>query len=143
MKGSPPELLFKNPNHTSSGYPAWTVAQETISNDPVIGPPYCMRDTDGDYQPDKVTNTFSTKDDIAYIEFPYDNMQDGMIFSHEWEVPGGSSVLIVGASSWDGGETGFHVSYFGLQHAPGVIKIKLYLENKLMQEIECEVVEPN
>jgi hypothetical protein len=131
-------LLIKN----TGGYPAWTVAQETISKDPVIGPPFCMRDTDGDFNPDTVSATFTTKDDFGFIVFPYDNMQDGMTFTHSWETPGELSLAGDVISFWDGGKEGIHSSYATLQHAPGVVTVKLYLEEELMQEIECEVVEP-
>lgn len=142
LNGSPPELLFENPDQTSAGYPAWSTADETISEDPVIGPPYCMRDTDGDFQPDMVSATFSTDDDFGFIVFPYDNMQDGMTFSHSWETPGELSMVGDNLSFWDGGEQGIHISYSSLQHTPGVVTVKLYIEDQLMQEIECVVVQP-
>jgi Tol biopolymer transport system component len=142
LNGSPPELLFENLDQAIAGFPAWSVAQEAISLDPVIGPPFCMRDTDGDLKPDMPSATISTKDDFGFIVFPYDNMQDGMTFSHAWETPGELSIVGENIQSWDGGEEGIHISYSTLQHTPGVVTVKLYLEGELMQEIECEVVEP-
>jgi Tol biopolymer transport system component len=148
LGGSPPELLFENPEQATAGHPAWTIAQETISTDPVIGPPFCARDTDGDYQPDTPSPTFTTEDDMAFIVFPYDNMQDGMNYYHVWSTPGELNVTGEQHQFWDGGEEGVHISYSTLQHSPGIVSVKLYLdaelsfEGKLMQEIECEVVEP-
>ena len=150
LSGSPPELLFEVPEGAAAGYPAWTMAQETASEEPVIGAPFCARDTNGDYQPDTPSATFTTEDDMAFIVFPYDNMQDGMDYYHSWDTPSDGELSFVGEfhDFWDGGEEGLHVSYSTLQHAPGVVKVELYLaeefsmEGELMQEIECEVVEP-
>ena len=127
----------------TDGYPAWSVAEATLPEGPVIGPPFCMRDTDGDGEADTDSATFSTEDDLGFIVFPYDNAQDGMDFWYTISIPEReNSIQAENHPGWDGGESGIHTTWFALQHATGVVSAKIYLGEKLMQEIECEVVEP-
>jgi TolB protein len=141
-KGSSPEPLFEIPEGAIAGYPAWSSAQLKINESPIIGPPFCMRDTDGDFEPDVVSTTFSTDDLIAYIVFPYDNMQDGMKYEHTWKFPGNLPISLNNFESWEGGEEGFHFSYSALQNTPGMVTVKLSLNGKMVQQISCEVVQP-
>jgi hypothetical protein len=102
-----------------------------------------MRDTDGDGQPDTVSATFSTEDDMAFIGFPYDHMQDGMDFWNKVIMKG--NINISGENHpgpWDGGEEGFRFTSAWLQHKTGSVKVELYLDEKLMQTIQCEILEP-
>lgn len=138
LNGSPPELLLED----TGGWPAWSVAEATFTEDPVIGPPFCARDADGDGKPDMLSTTFSTQDDAGFILFPYDNMQDGMDFWYSMSIPGEISMVGENHPGWDGGESGIHTTFVVLQHSPGVVAVEFYLGEKLIQEIECEVVEP-
>jgi dipeptidyl aminopeptidase/acylaminoacyl peptidase len=143
LNGSPPELLFELSAEANSGHPAWTMAAETIPEGPVFGPPFCVRDSDGDSQPDTIAPTLTTEDDLAFIAIPYDHMQDGMDFWYKSTVPG--EVSFVGENHpapWDGGEEGVHFTFLGLQNSTGVLKVEFYIGEKLMQTIECEIVEP-
>jgi Tol biopolymer transport system component len=144
LNGAAPELLFEIPEDMTAMHPAWTVAKTTTSEDPVFGPPICMRDTDGDFQPDTPTATFSTEDDWAFIGFTYDNMQDGMDFWSKSTFNTGLEISLENHSlpPWNGGKQGFNFIYEKLQNSPGSIVVELYLGEKLMQTIECEIVEP-
>lgn len=121
--------------------PQWSPSGITLSDEPWFGPPYCMRDTDGDFQPDTPTTTFTTNDLVAFVEFPYRNMQNGTQYNHVWKPENGLSIDTT--SSWDGGDSGFHTSYssaptFGV----GKLTIQLFIGDRLVQEVECDVVKP-
>jgi Tol biopolymer transport system component len=139
LDGSSPELLLED----TGGWPAWSVAEATFTDDAVIGPPLCARDTDGDGKPDTASTTFSTEDDWGFILFPYDNAQDGMDFWYTTSAPLGESSLKGEVHpGWDEGEKGVYTAGFTLQHATGAVTVEFYIGEKLMQEIDCEVVKP-
>lgn len=143
LNGAAPELLFEIPEDMTAMHPAWTVAATTTSEDPVFGPPICMRDADGDGGPDTPVAAFSTEDNMAFIAFTYDNMEDGMDFWNKVTMKG--KIDFTGENHpapWDGGEEGVHITFSMLQNTPGSIAVELYLGDKLMQTIECEIVEP-
>jgi Tol biopolymer transport system component len=144
LNGAAPELLFEIPEDMTAMHPAWTVAKTTTSEDPVFGLPICMRDTDGDFQPDTPTANFSTEDDWAFIGFTYDNMQDGMDFWSKSTFNTGLEISLENHSlpPWNSGKQGFNFIFEKLQNSPGSIAFELYLGEKLMQTIECEIVEP-
>jgi Tol biopolymer transport system component len=120
---------------------SWSPAGVTLGDQPYFGPPWCARDADGDGSPDTPTTTFSTGDLFAYVVFPYRNMRDGMLFSHQW-VMEASELDVAFMSFWDGGEEGFHTSYSSAPTSgAGDLTIRLSLEGQLMQEIQCEVTE--
>jgi len=72
-----------------------------LYNDPWFGAPWCMRDSDGDMQPDTPTIKFKTDDFFAYIMFPFRNMKDGVEWSHIWIPENGFSMNNLGW--WDSG----------------------------------------
>jgi hypothetical protein len=44
---------------------------------------------------------------------------------------------------WDGGESGFHIAMFSAPSwGSGKLTIQLSIEDEIVQEFECEVVEP-
>ena len=137
--GSGVRRLTNNPAEDS--YPSWSPPGEVLSTDPWFGPPWCSRDTDGDMQPDTPTSTFITDDIFAYIMFPFRNMEDGMEWSHVWIPENSGSMNNMGW--WDSGESGFHVAMFSAPSwGSGKLTIQLLIEDKIVQEIECAVVEP-
>jgi Tol biopolymer transport system component len=142
LKGSPPELLFDMPEQTTAGHPSWSPPEVTLSDDPVMGPPFCARDSDGNFEPDTPSPVFTSEDQVAYIVFPFDNMQDGMDFWYILNQEGDFSFSSDNHPGWDGGEQGIHTIFTMTPIANGTKKVlvELYLGEKLMQEIECEVV---
>jgi hypothetical protein len=132
--GSGVRRLTNNPADDS--YPSWSPPGEALSNDPWFGPPWCSRDTDDDMEPDTPTIKFTTDDMFAYIYFPFRNMQDGIAWRHVWN---GATFF----GGWDSGESGFHVAMFSAPSwGSGPLTIQLLIEDELVQEIECEVIEP-
>ncbi|MCK4898388.1 MAG: PD40 domain-containing protein, partial [Anaerolineales bacterium] len=141
MKADGSGLTRLTDNTAAESYPSWSPPGEILSTDPWFGPPWCTRDTDGDMEPDTPTSTFITDDIFAYIMFPFRNMEDGMEWSHKWAPENGMSMNNLGW--WDGGEAGFHVAMFSAPSwGSGKLTIQLFIEDKMVQEIECAVVEP-
>jgi Tol biopolymer transport system component len=126
--------------------PRWSIPGIKLSEDPWIGPPFCVRDTDGDMEADTVTDTFTTDDWIIYLAFPYRNLKDGMSIDYYWidnnsSLPGGMDSSI----RWKGGESGFYVLSPNIatnMNTAGTRTIRLSIEDRLVQEIECYIVEP-
>lgn len=146
-----PELYVMNANGSGltrmtntpafETYPTWSPPEMTLPQDPWFGAPWCMRDTDGDFDPDTPTNIFTTDDMFAYVMFPFRNMEDGTEWSHNWIPESGLSITNMGF--WNHGERGFHIAYFSAPSwGSGVLTIQLVLEGDVVQEIECEVIEP-
>ena len=80
---------------------------------------------------------------MAFIVFTYDNMEDGMDFWNKVTMKGKIDFTSENhPQAWDGGEEGVHVTFSMLQNTPGAIAVELYVGEKLMQTIECEIVEP-
>lgn len=128
-------------NDSSDSYPSWSPIGQTLSDEPWFGPPWCLRDTDGDFQPDTPTKTFTTDDLFSYIMFPFRNMEDGITWSHNWLPENGFSMNNLG--SWDSGESGFHIAMFTAPSmGSGGMTIQLLIDGEVLQEIECEIVEP-
>ena len=122
-------------NNSDDSYPSWSPIGETLSHDPWFGPPWCYRDTDGDFNPDTPSTTFTTADVFSFIVFPFRNMEDGVPWMHVW-----NGATFVGG--WDSGESGFHVAMFSAPSlGAGPVTIQLFLEGEMVQEIHCEVVE--
>lgn len=141
--GSPPSQLFENTNKTALGLPAWSITAD-ISNEPVFGPPICMRDTNGDMKPDAVTNTFSTGDFMLFVVFPYRNMSPGLTTSVEWDYENNDMGSLNEVLAWKYGESGWYMSTAGRPPLsmidPRKVTIQLFIGDELMQEIECEIV---
>jgi hypothetical protein len=73
--------------------------------------------------------------------FPFQNMKDGLTWSHVWIPETGMTMNNLGW--WNSGEDGFHVAMFTAPSlGSGKLIIQLQLETEVVQEIECEVVEP-
>ncbi|MFQ5923040.1 MAG: hypothetical protein ACE5M4_09365 [Anaerolineales bacterium] len=127
---------------TDETYPTWTNNALALLRKPWIGMPYCTRDTDGDYDPDTVTSTYTTDDFFAAIEFPFRNVGDEVSWSHTWTYQDGTSVFVGG--DWDGDEAGNKVAFFSAPQAagPGIWTIAVSLQGEVLYEISCEVVEP-
>ena len=120
----------------------WSPPEVALSDEPGFGPPFCARDTDGDGSWDTPTNAFTTDDFLAYVVFPFHNMENGMEWTHAWLQPGNllsPSFL----TFWDGGESGIHIA---ASAAPtvgaGPLTIELLIADELVQEIRCDVMEP-
>lgn len=108
---------------------------------PWFGQPICSRDTDGDFDPDLLTTEFITDDPFGYVEFPYQNMVEGTSWNYIWTSEDGMSYETAG--KWDDSISGLHITYFAApSFGPGKWIYSLYLEDNLVREIECRVVEP-
>ena len=128
-------------NPASDEHPSWSPPGAMISTDPWFGTPWCSRDTDGDMHPDTATIKFKGDDLFAYIMFPFRNMKDGLNWSHNWISESGFVMDMVGW--WDGGESGLHTAMLSApSFGRGKLTIQLTIEGEVVQEIECEVVEP-
>jgi len=121
--------------------PSWAPQVSAFGEEPWFGPPFYMKDTDGDYLADTLTETFTSNDFFAYVLFPYDNMQDGMDWGYVWIKDG--EELYTANKKWDGGKEGIHTSFYSMPNMGiGKWTIKFYIGDQLMQEVNCEVVEP-
>jgi len=121
--------------------PSWAPQVSAFGEDPWFGPPFCVKDTDGDGFPETPTETFTSDDLFSFIHFPYDNMQDGMNWSHVWIKDG--KEMYTANNKWDGGKEGIHTSFYTMPNMGiGMWTIKFYIGDQLMQEVNCEVVEP-
>ncbi|MHA1112870.1 MAG: tetratricopeptide repeat protein [Promethearchaeota archaeon] len=108
---------------------------------PWFGQPICSRDTDGDFDPDLLTTEFITDDPFGYVEFPYQNMVEGTSWNYIWTSEDG--MIYETAGKWDDSISGLHITYFAApSFGPGKWIYSLYLEDNLVREIECRVVEP-
>jgi hypothetical protein len=73
--------------------------------------------------------------------FPFRNMEDGIDWRHNWFMENGMETYFEG--KWDSGESGFHVAMFSAPSwGSGKLTIQLTIDDEVLQEIECEVVEP-
>ena len=121
--------------------PSWAPQVSVFGEQPFFGPPFCVKDTDGDGFPETPTETFTSDDLVTFIDFPYDNMQDGMDWSHVWINDG--KEMYTANKKWDGGKEGIHTSFYTMPNMGiGIWTIKFYIGDQLMQEVSCEVVEP-
>ena len=143
LLGSTPKLLFENTNKTTLGLPAWSITAD-VDDQPVFGPPFCMRDTDGDMKPDAVTNTFSTEDVIPFVVFPYRNMTSNLTTSVKWDYENSDMDSLNMSLAWKSGESGWYIAPAGVlplsEIDPQKITIQLSIGDELMQEIECDMV---
>jgi len=143
LLGSTPKLLFENTNKTKLGLPTWSITAN-VSNKPVFGAPFCMRDTDGDMKPDIATNTFSTEDLFPFVAFPYRNMTPNLTTSVKWDYEDSDMDSLNMALAWKNGETGWYVAPAGGMSlsmiGPRKVTIQLFIGDELMQEVECEIV---
>lgn len=143
LNGTPPVLLFENATKSALGLPAWSNAAN-ISSDPVFGPPFCLRDTNGDMKPDAVTNTFSTGELMPFVAFPYRNMSPSLSTSVKWDYENSDMDSLNMALAWKHGESGWYIAPAGglplSTIGPRNVTVQLYIGDELMQEIECEVI---
>jgi dipeptidyl aminopeptidase/acylaminoacyl peptidase len=123
-------------------FPRWSPPHVALSDEPWLGPPYCARDADGDDQVDTATTTFTTEDRFYFVVFPYRNMRDGLPWSYVWITTDGLTIPMAG--TWERGEEpgAFLISYFPISRQTGVLVFQLFIGDELVQEIQCEVVEP-
>ena len=121
------------------GYLSWSPPDQVISSEPWFGTPWCVRDTDGDFQPDTPTSKLKSDESVAYIQFPFRNMEDDTSWSHNWIPENGYSTAMSGV--WDSGESGFHVAMNIVTLERGYVTIQLIIEDAIVQEIQCEVVD--
>ena len=56
-----------------------------------------------------------------------------------WHFPG---FTLTNWESWEDGESGYPTSMVMASMDPGMVKIELEVEGTVIQEIECELVEP-
>jgi Tol biopolymer transport system component len=142
LSDSSPELLFKNTGQYA-GFPAWSPSA-TISDEPVFGPPFCVRDTNGDMTPDAVTNTFPTEDFMLFVAFPYRNMTPSLTTSVKWDYENSDMDSLNMALAWKYGESGWYIAPAGglslSMIGPRKVTIQLFIGDELMQGIECEIV---
>lgn len=120
--------------------PRWAPEGVTMSSQPWFGPPFCMLDADGDFQPDTETAAFNSGE-LGYIMFPYRNMTNGVSFGHQWTVAD-SDFNPMFLSPWDGGSSGWHTSYSFVSAGAGDVSIQLYIEGQVVQEVVCGIIEP-
>lgn len=108
---------------------------------PWFGQPICARDIDGDFEPDSITSEFTTEDLLVYVEFPYQNMEEGMPWKYIWNSEDGWNAETLGA--WEDSISGIHTSFFSVSaFGPGKLIYSLYLGDTLVRETACWVVEP-
>lgn len=135
--------LFYAMSDKFSGFPAWS-ATAVISNDPMIGPPFCMRDKNKDGQPDEATHNFTTQDEYPFVIFPYKNMTTDQITSIYWDFENIDKDLMNMVMSWKYGEKGWFWSRDAAANlstlTPQGLKIKLSLNGESIQEIECPLI---
>jgi dipeptidyl aminopeptidase/acylaminoacyl peptidase len=137
--GSGLEQLTSDPGF--DGVPSWSPAGHELGDSPWFGKPFCAKDTDGDFMWDEAPATFTTADQVAFIVFPFRNMSNGLMWSHEWDTEGGYDINNV--SMWDGGESGFHAAYTFLSSTgPGKITVRLFIGEREIQTVECEILSP-
>lgn len=120
--------------------PRWSPEGVEISDDPWFGPPFCLKDIDGDFQADQYTTTFTTDESFAYVAFPFRNMKDGMDYSIVWDL---YDLSVYNSNSWDQGESGWQVEMGSIMlNDVGTLTITLTIEGRQIQQIKCEVVKP-
>lgn len=137
--------LFYSLKDKYSGFPAWS-ASAVISKAPMIGPPFCMRDTNKDGQPDEATNTFTTEDGYPFVMFPYNNMTTSQVVSIYWDFKLVDKDFMNMVLSWKYGEAGWLWSNDNMTDlstvAPQSLNIQISLDGELVQEVVCDVVVP-
>lgn len=137
--------LFYTVKGKYSGYPAWS-SKAVISAEPMIGPPFCMLDTNRDGQPDQATDTFTTEDGYPFVIFPYRNMTTSQVVSIYWDFELIDQDLMTMIFSWKYGANGWFWSYDNKTDLstlePQHLKIQLSLGGELMQEVNCDVIAP-
>jgi len=139
--------------------PRWSPANVEVSIEPRFGTPFCLRDADNDGMADTSTKEFLQNDQAFFVSFPYANMHKDLAWSalllpksdesHKYSP-------ISYSESWSSEEAGimtlrlnnmvgFEITGFG--HGvgigavpPGPIKLQLFIEDTLVQEIECTVI---
>ena len=143
LMGSPPALLFENTKKIALGIPAWSIAAD-IGNKPVFGPPFCLRDTNGDLIPDSATNTFPVTDLVPYISFPYRNIKPDNSWSIFWDYEGSDFDSMNMGIAWKEGSSGWYTAMAaGMNLAsigPRKVTVKISIDDEVLQEIECEIV---
>lgn len=73
------------------------------------GPPFCAKDTDGDFVWDTATTTFTIADQFAYLVFPYRNISVNTFWSHKWS----GDIFSIQSnfmSTWDDEGFGFYAA---------------------------------
>lgn len=136
--------------------PKWSPANVMVNAEPRFGFPYCLRDTDNDGIADTATKEFLQSDSAFFVSFPYDNMSKDLAWSvllvHENE----AYTPISYSASWSeeasgimtlrlGNMTGYEITGpirgAGIGPVPpGSMKVQLFIEDNLIQEVECEIV---
>jgi len=146
LLGSPPRRLFENTNKEKLGLPAWSITAD-IGDKPVFGPPFCLRDTNSDFKPDVVTNTFSTEEGMPFVAFPYRNMTPNLMTSVKWDYEDSDMDSLNMALAWKNGESGWYIAPAGglplSTIGPRKVTIQISIGDEVMQEIVCEIVSPD
>jgi Tol biopolymer transport system component len=110
LDGSSPDLLLEN----TGGWPAWSVAEATLTEDPVFVP-LCARDTDGDFEPD----TLSTTSQLMMIwvsSFSHTTTQRWNGLLHTLD----NHPIVEKSTRADDGREWYLHRRFALQHATGL-----------------------
>ena len=138
--------------------PKWSPENISMPEEPYFGTPYCLRDTDGDDVSDTAVKEFPRSDEVFHISFPYRNMRDGLDWS-AFLVPEGANPISYEAKWTDessgimtlrlGNMTGYEISSGQIHGAAigpvpvGPMKVQLFIDGLLVQEIRCDVVAPS
>jgi len=121
-------------------FPDWGQTEFDFETDPWFGYGFCIRDVDGDFSPDETTDYFFTTDMFKYVGFQFRNMENGMDWSHR--VLNSSPLTFMNADFWDSGIEGFHVLFLSaMSSEAGPFTVELFIDDVLVHEITCEVVE--
>jgi dipeptidyl aminopeptidase/acylaminoacyl peptidase len=121
-------------------YPTWSPNNFTFSEEPWFGPPFIARDTDGDFQPDNLDPRVSIEDFVLFIGFPFRNMENGMAWNMEINLGG---MVMNNILFWEDGNSGVYfknIPFFS--PSPSDASIQLIVDEKVLQEITFEIVEP-
>ena len=151
--GSDITRITKEP--TDEYPPKWSPANVTVNAEPKFGIPYCLRDTNNDGMAEVSTKEFPQNDPAFFVSFPYDNMLKDLTWSLLLVPENEAYTPISYSAGWSEKESGIMTvrlgnmtSYVitGFGHGvgmgpllPGSMKVQLFIEDNLIQEIECEI----
>jgi hypothetical protein len=119
-------------------YPTWSPGNFTFTEEPWFGPPFLAKDSDGDFQPDTITDSISVDDLTAFVFFPYQNMEDGMPWHMDLIYEGSEYSTLL---SWDHGHSGLYSGFIPITpQTPTSATIQLIVNDKILQEVSFEIV---
>jgi len=121
-------------------YPSWGPDSFEFPNEPWFGPPFMASDSDGDFQPDTITNTITTGELTAFIFFPFHNMENGLSWNMNtiYDESEYSSLLF-----WENGISGIYSGNIPvLPQTSTAATVQFIVDDKVLQEIMFEIVEP-